>query len=682
MTPVFLGWKNNWHVSTTKNIPNWDFIKAPYLSSPWGRIGGLVVFNGFCYVSKAWKKIDVLLPWDSSGESPTDSRWWSGKKNIFPNVNHYSQCLRFAFFLSKCLISLPSPSPWCLRWWWIFQKISCCVTYFHRVWSPGGDWWINIHFTSNNNLSSLSPDGTTSLGPSVNFVKVLVPMSYSYLAMAVGSVDFGEARGSIPNMTGWKTDQRTSSYENFAKGRVSFQRGILPKKILYFQWSPPWHFTTATLHYMSAWSGQVRVDIQLISWNAFCDSQLRRLTGSNLLTCFWHIVWHSFWQIFWHSCWHIFQHSFWHIFWQSFWHIFWHIYWHSFWHIFWHSFWHVFLTYRLTFFLTNLLTFFLTYLLKFFLTDLLASLLTVFLTYLLTFFLTYLLAFFQIFWHIFWHSVWHIFWHSFWHIFWHSFRSSDISSDILSDISSAILSDISFDIRSDISFDFLSDISSEISSDILSDISFDILPGRSSDIFSDISFDILSDISSDILSDISFWHPFWQFFLTYLLTFFLTYLLTFFLTYLLTFFLTDLLTFFLTSDIPFDILSDISPSAILSDIFSAILSDMSPHMMAAEVRRGTLNTQHRGWGPARNTEHTASRLRSGTEHWTHSIAVDVRRGTLNTQHRGWGPAWNTELTQSWLRSGTEHWTHTIAVEVRRGTLTRRRRRKRRRTELT
>ena len=89
---------------------------------------------------------------------------------------------------------------------------------------------------------------------------------------------------------------------------------------------------------MSAWSGQVRVDIQLIAWNAFCYSQLRRLTGSNLLTFF--------------------------------------------------------LTYLLTFFLTYLLpyllTFFLTYLLTFFLT----YLLTVFLTYLLTFFLTYLRTFF------------------------------------------------------------------------------------------------------------------------------------------------------------------------------------------------------------------------------------------------------------------------------------------------
>ena len=62
----------------------------------------------------------------------------------------------------------------------------------------------------------------------------------------------------------------------------------------------------------SAWSGQVKVDMQLTSWNAFCCSQLRRLTGSNLLTFF--------------------------------------------------------LTYLLTFFLTNPLTCFLTYLLTFFLT--------------------------------------------------------------------------------------------------------------------------------------------------------------------------------------------------------------------------------------------------------------------------------------------------------------------------
>ena len=100
---------------------------------------------------------------------------------------------------------------------------------------------------------------------------------------------------------------------------------------------------------MSAWSGQVRVDIQLISWNAFCYSQLRRLTGSNLPTFFLTYL-------------------------LTF-----------------------FLTYLLTFFLTYLpiffLTFFLTYLLTFFLLYLLTYLLTFFLTYLLTCFLTYLLTY-------------------------------------------------------------------------------------------------------------------------------------------------------------------------------------------------------------------------------------------------------------------------------------------------
>ena len=85
-----------------------------------------------------------------------------------------------------------------------------------------------------------------------------------------------------------------------------------------------------------------------------------------------------------------------------------------------------------------------------------------------------------------------------------------------------------------------------------------------------------------------------------------------------------------------------------------------PHRIAVEVRRGTLNTQDRGWGPARNTGLTGSRLRSGAEHWTHRIAVEVRRGTLASQDRGWGPARNTELTGSRLRSGAEHWPHIIA----------------------
>ena len=280
---------------------------------------------------------------------------------------------------------------------------------------------------------------------------------------------------------------------------------IISLNLLYFEWSPPWHFKTATLKFMSAWSGQVRVDIQLISWNAFCYSQLRRLTGSNLLTFFVtylltffltclltffptlssdissdilsesssdissdilsdmlselssdilsdicfdsHIFWHSFWHIFWHSFWHIF----WHLFCNSFWHIFWHIIWHSFSHIFCNSFWHIF-------------------------------------------------------WHIFWHSFWHIFWHSFWHIFWHSF-------------------------------------------------------------FSDISLDILSDISFEILSDTIFWHSFWY----------------------------------------------------ISRWRSR--AEHWPH------RRGpALISQDRGWGPARNTDLTGSRLRSGTPRCSHMVARGRRGG--------------------------------------------------------
>ena len=48
----------------------------------------------------------------------------------------------------------------------------------------------------------------------------------------------------------------------------------------------------------------------------------------------------------------------------------------------------------------------------------------------------------------------------------------------------------------------------------------------------------------------------------------------------------------------------------------------------------------------RNTELTGSRLRSGAEHWPHRIAVEVRCGTLASQDRGCGPARNTDHTSS------------------------------------
>ena len=112
---------------------------------------------------------------------------------------------------------------------------------------------------------------------------------------------------------------------------------------------------------MSAWSGQVRVDIQPISWNVFRYSQLRRLTGSNLLTFFLTYLLTFFWHIFWYilltyllTFFLTYLLTF---FLTSFWHIFWYIlltyllilsdissdipFWHAFWHIFWHSFWHI-----------------------------------------------------------------------------------------------------------------------------------------------------------------------------------------------------------------------------------------------------------------------------------------------------------------------------------------------------
>ena len=51
-----------------------------------------------------------------------------------------------------------------------------------------------------------------------------------------------------------------------------------------------------------------------------------------------------------------------------------------------------------------------------------------------------------------------------------------------------------------------------------------------------------------------------------------------------------------------------------------------------------------------------------------SVAVEVRQGTLSADGRGWGPAWNTEHRWSRLRSGLEHWAQMVAVEVRQGTL--------------
>ena len=120
------------------------------------------------------------------------------------------------------------------------------------------------------------------------------------------------------------------------------------------------------------------------------------------------------------------------------------------------------------------------------------------------------------------------------------------------------------------------------------------------------------------------------------------------------------------SDISCDILSDIS-SAILSDKFSDTL---------LEFRRGTLLSQDRGWGPARNTDLTGSQLRSDAERWTHSIAVEVRHITLNSHGRK--RVWRITLNSHGRKRGTKRWRRT-RTQRRRRRRTRNRNRRRRRT---
>ena len=140
-------------------------------------------------------------------------------------------------------------------------------------------------------------------------------------------------------------------------------------------------------------------------------------------------------------------------------------------------------------------------------------------------------------------------------------------------------------------------------------------------------------------------------------------------------------------------------SELLADISSDILSDSSCDILQLllwhTLSASTTNPFDRSWGPARHTELTSSRLRSGTPHWTRMIAVGARHATLNSRDRSWGPARHTqhtvsrlgsgaphsthglpELTGSRLGSGAPHWTHKIVVEVRQGDVRRRRRRTR------
>ena len=122
----------------------------------------------------------------------------------------------------------------------------------------------------------------------------------------------------------------------------------------------------------------------------------------------------------------------------------------------------------------------------------------------------------------------------------------------------------------------------------------------------------------------------------------------------------------ISSDILSDLSCDILQLLLLTHSFCNYYQSFSHHSWGP--RHATLNSHDRSWGPARhtalagiavgvpahNTEHTRSQLGSGTPHWTsQDRGLGVRRATLHSQDRGWGPARHTELTGSQLRSDEE-----------------------------
>ena len=109
----------------------------------------------------------------------------------------------------------------------------------------------------------------------------------------------------------------------------------------------------------------------------------------------------------------------------------------------------------------------------------------------------------------------------------------------------------------------------------------------------------------------------------------------------------------LLANISADTLSDLSCDILQLLLWPLFLGSSTPHWtrnIAVGVQHATLNSQYRGWGPARHTELTASRLESSTPHWTHKIAVEVQHATLNSEDPSchWGPARHTELKGSQL----------------------------------
>ena len=131
-------------------------------------------------------------------------------------------------------------------------------------------------------------------------------------------------------------------------------------KLLYFEWSPPWHFKTACWHnfclkLLSRHFGPTNYPNHLfhLAGHCACQSVKQDINISGILSGTLSdvlsgiLIWHSYLAflsgiLLWHSIWHSIWHSYLAflsgiLLWHSIWHSIWRSIWHSIWHIFWHS---------------------------------------------------------------------------------------------------------------------------------------------------------------------------------------------------------------------------------------------------------------------------------------------------------------------------------------------------------
>ena len=99
------------------------------------------------------------------------------------------------------------------------------------------------------------------------------------------AVDRTTIQGSVEEQTRWKDNALT----DFAFEQTCF------KQILYFEWSPPWHFKA------------FRALVPTLSYKSHCKTHSIVLSEAKSFVCHGAYRWHSFW----HSIWYIFGDSLW-----------------------------------------------------------------------------------------------------------------------------------------------------------------------------------------------------------------------------------------------------------------------------------------------------------------------------------------------------------------------------------